>query len=397
MSLALGLGPASTGAPSAAGGSSPAPVLFSLAATPLPPARASIAGAPAASAPAPASLQFHPKPLLAAGEVAGLNFGVWAFLHYFGNAHYSYISWETIRDNLRDGWEWDRSMYFVNFYHHPYHGYLYYSAGRANGLGFWGSSLCAPRREPDVGGDDGKVPALHQRPDHDLDGRDRHRRGRLPVLRPGPEEGGPRPRPRVARDRRDHPRSRRRRQPPPQRPQGRRALAAGQPRRRPHPQRRAHRDRPRHRPQRRPHGHPGGARPRIHAALRGPGRHGLDGTALRRLHGRGPAPLGPRQAAPVALHPGRAPRQGHRGATRLLPFRRALPALRVLRHRYDAHLRHVVHRRLDIDASGPAARPGSRPRPGWGGSGSGARTISPTCRASAAITTSRPASPRPPS
>jgi hypothetical protein len=143
VSLALGLGPASNGAPSAPGGSSPAPVLFSLAATPPPPARASAAGAPAAPAPPPARLQFHPKPLLAAGEVAGLNFGVWAFLHYLGNAHYSYISWETIRDNLRDGWEWDRSMYFVNFYHHPYHGYLYYNAGRANGLGFWGSSLCA--------------------------------------------------------------------------------------------------------------------------------------------------------------------------------------------------------------------------------------------------------------
>lgn len=103
--------------------------------------------APSASAvlvaPAPIALQFHPKPLLAAGEVAGLNFGVWTFLHYVGNAYYSYISWETVRDNLRDGWEWDRSMYFVNFYHHPYHGYLYYSAGRANGLGFWGSSLCA--------------------------------------------------------------------------------------------------------------------------------------------------------------------------------------------------------------------------------------------------------------
>ena len=53
------------------------------------------------------------------------------------------ISAETIGDNIRDGWEWDRSMYCVNFYHHPYHGYLYYGAGRANGLGFWGSSLAA--------------------------------------------------------------------------------------------------------------------------------------------------------------------------------------------------------------------------------------------------------------
>ncbi len=96
-----------------------------------------------AAPPPPAPLRFHPKPLLAAAEVAGLNVGVWAFVHYFSDAFYSYISWETIHDNFRDGWEWDRSQYAVNFYHHPYHGYLYYSAGRANGLGYWGSSLCA--------------------------------------------------------------------------------------------------------------------------------------------------------------------------------------------------------------------------------------------------------------
>jgi hypothetical protein len=86
---------------------------------------------------------YRGKPFLAAAEVAGLNLGVWAFLHYVGNAHYSFISWETIRENFRDGWEWDRSQYFVNFYHHPYHGYLYYNAGRANGLSYWGSALSA--------------------------------------------------------------------------------------------------------------------------------------------------------------------------------------------------------------------------------------------------------------
>lgn len=137
LSIALNLGaPARSPAPAPAAPAVPVSV--------SPPAPIAASSTPAASpAPPPASLQFHPKPLLAAGEVAGLNFGVWTFLHYVGNAYYSYISWETIRDNLRDGWEWDRSMYFVNFYHHPYHGYLYYSAGRANGLGFWGSSLCA--------------------------------------------------------------------------------------------------------------------------------------------------------------------------------------------------------------------------------------------------------------
>jgi hypothetical protein len=69
--------------------------------------------------------------------------GVWAYLHYVVNEGLCVHQRETIRDNLRDGWEWDRSRYFVNFYHHPYHGYLYYNAGRANGLGFWGSSASA--------------------------------------------------------------------------------------------------------------------------------------------------------------------------------------------------------------------------------------------------------------
>ena len=94
-------------------------------------------------APPPPALHLKPEPLTAAAEVAGINLGVWAFLHYVANEFYSYISWETLRDNIRDGWEWDRSRYFINFYHHPYHGYLYFNAGRANGLDFWGSSAAA--------------------------------------------------------------------------------------------------------------------------------------------------------------------------------------------------------------------------------------------------------------
>ena len=115
------------------------PTLMTLS-SPALPAAALIFPAPA---PAVSPRHYRGKPLLAAAEVAGINFGVWAFLHYVGNAHYSYISWDTIRDNFRDGFEWDRSQYFVNFYHHPYHGYLYYNAGRANGLSYWGSALSA--------------------------------------------------------------------------------------------------------------------------------------------------------------------------------------------------------------------------------------------------------------
>jgi len=122
---------------------------FSLAASPPPrppegpPSMFSPPPAKPAVPPAERKPGFKPKPLLAAAEVAGINLGVWAFLLYFGDAFYSYISWETIADNLTDGWEWDRSQYFVNFYHHPYHGYLYYSAGRSSGLSYWGSALAA--------------------------------------------------------------------------------------------------------------------------------------------------------------------------------------------------------------------------------------------------------------
>ncbi|MCX6568159.1 MAG: DUF3943 domain-containing protein [Candidatus Aminicenantes bacterium] len=93
--------------------------------------------------PAKPARAFRPRPWLAAAEVAGINLGTWAVLHYTTDAYYAYISWETMRDNFHDGFEWDQSRYFVNFYHHPYHGYLYYTAGRATGLGYWGSSLCA--------------------------------------------------------------------------------------------------------------------------------------------------------------------------------------------------------------------------------------------------------------
>lgn len=141
-------GPAQATSPaSAAGPPGPGPerftIVFSLVQRPgRPPAPTPPPALPPPS-PRPAPSPVIRRPLTAAAEVAGLNLGVWAFLQYVSNADYSYISAESMLDNVRDGWEWDRSRYYVNFYHHPYHGYLYYNAGRANGLGYWGSSLCA--------------------------------------------------------------------------------------------------------------------------------------------------------------------------------------------------------------------------------------------------------------
>jgi hypothetical protein len=42
--------------------------------------------------------------------------------------------------NLRLGWEWDENAFTTNMFAHPYHGGLYFNAGRDNGLDFWQSA-----------------------------------------------------------------------------------------------------------------------------------------------------------------------------------------------------------------------------------------------------------------
>jgi len=82
----------------------------------------------------------------AIAEVVGLNSMVWAFGQYVmdqeSGAH-SYINLDTMRDNLTLWFEWDPNHFTTNFFAHPYHGGLYFSAGRTNGLDFWASSFSA--------------------------------------------------------------------------------------------------------------------------------------------------------------------------------------------------------------------------------------------------------------
>jgi hypothetical protein len=82
----------------------------------------------------------------AIAETVGLNILVWSFGQYVmdqeSGAH-SYINLDTMRDNLTYWFEWDPNHFSTNFFAHPYHGGLYYNAGRTNGLDFWASSFCA--------------------------------------------------------------------------------------------------------------------------------------------------------------------------------------------------------------------------------------------------------------
>lgn len=79
----------------------------------------------------------------AAGETFGLNVGLWAFDRYVLKGHYSYISLKTIKANFKNGFDWDNDHLSTNMFAHPYHGSLYFNAGRANGFNFWQSELFA--------------------------------------------------------------------------------------------------------------------------------------------------------------------------------------------------------------------------------------------------------------
>src|SRR6266850_6149356 len=41
--------------------------------------------------------------------------------------------------HLRLGWEWDEDAFTTNMFAHPYHGSLYFNAGRSNGLDYFRS------------------------------------------------------------------------------------------------------------------------------------------------------------------------------------------------------------------------------------------------------------------
>ena len=81
---------------------------------------------------------------LAVAEVLAINFLVnrfdaWALGEWWAQ-DVGPGSWE---DNFKLGWEWDEDNFATNMFAHPYHGSMYFNAGRSNGLNFWESSPLA--------------------------------------------------------------------------------------------------------------------------------------------------------------------------------------------------------------------------------------------------------------
>lgn len=88
----------------------------------------------------------HPpkKNWLKAGAISfGTNIGLWVYDRYVLQGDFARISWKTMKDNFRKGFIWDNDQIGTNLFLHPYHGNIYYNAGRANGLNYWESGALA--------------------------------------------------------------------------------------------------------------------------------------------------------------------------------------------------------------------------------------------------------------
>ncbi|QAT87707.1 hypothetical protein EJ065_6178 [Corallococcus coralloides] len=77
-----------------------------------------------------------PHPWLALGEVTAINLFVWTYDRYIANKDWAYISPSVWKENLRTGFVWDQDGFSTNQFAHPYHGGLYFTAARDNGLPF---------------------------------------------------------------------------------------------------------------------------------------------------------------------------------------------------------------------------------------------------------------------
>lgn len=81
--------------------------------------------------------------ILGIGGMAFSNLTLFCMNKYIGHAEFSQVSVESIHDNLTGPWQWDSSTFHVNQIGHPYQGYTYYAAGRANNLNALESTILA--------------------------------------------------------------------------------------------------------------------------------------------------------------------------------------------------------------------------------------------------------------
>ena len=90
----------------------------------------------------PESFYLKHRTLRTAVDVLASNYVQWAFCRYVregGELAEFRVSWKSIEENLKAGFEWDDNQFATNHFNHPFAGSLYYTSPRANGFDFWQS------------------------------------------------------------------------------------------------------------------------------------------------------------------------------------------------------------------------------------------------------------------
>ncbi len=77
--------------------------------------------------------------LLGGAEVIAINTTVWAFNRFVTKAEHGYISLESWKKNIREGFVWDPNHFSTNQIQHPFHGSAYFTSARSRGFSYWES------------------------------------------------------------------------------------------------------------------------------------------------------------------------------------------------------------------------------------------------------------------
>ena len=79
----------------------------------------------------------------AAGETLAINNVASIATEYVRKVNFAQISPRSWKHNIEEGFTYDDNEFKTNQWVHPFNGAAYYNSGRANGLGFWESSVFA--------------------------------------------------------------------------------------------------------------------------------------------------------------------------------------------------------------------------------------------------------------
>ena len=77
------------------------------------------------------------KPISSAVVNIGENILIWGINRYIRKSDFSYISINTMKNNVQTGFGWDNDGFQTNMFDHPYHGGFAHNAARQSGLKFW--------------------------------------------------------------------------------------------------------------------------------------------------------------------------------------------------------------------------------------------------------------------